>query len=288
IIQGGLLEGGSEQGLYEVTNVPNYIIGTRRMTPDGRVFRYAKSGGICYTGQGSAIVPDIAFAGNCVGALEGTATQIKFGGKTFGKDALKGGYITIYGNPLYNDAALPNNASCPHRLITGNNACVGQDIEDASKADPCVITITGHGYTTGDIVTIAGIEEGGMTQLNDRQYTITVVDENTFKLDGVNSTEYTGTGVTGGVCTKGDLTLDLDGAVGVSKVADKQFCEVYYNIYSNLRLGTLGTESFAGLAAAYVSGANKYFWVQTWGACWIALLAGETNGGEYRDVYFRY
>ena len=284
IIQGGLLEGKSEQGIYEVSDTQNYGIGDRLITPDGRIFHYAKSGGICYTGLGSAFYPDKVFASKCVGALIGTATQIKFGGKTFDKDALKGGYITIFGNPLYNAEALPDNASCPHRLITGNNACVGQVITGASIEVLCVITIVGHGYATGDIVTIADVE--GMVELNDRQYTITVINDNTFSLDGVNSegyTEYT----LGGVCTKGDLTLDLDGAVGTI-VVDKQFCEVYYNPYSDLRLGTRTIESFAGLAAAYVSKADKYFWVQTWGPVWIAPQEASFSDRQYRDAYFRY
>ena len=284
IIQGGLLPGRPVQGLYEVKDIQNYVIGSRRMTPDGRVFRYAKSGGICYTGQGSAFYPDKVFASKCVGALAAIATQIKFGGKTFDKDALKGGYITIFGNPDYNAEALPNNASCPHRLITGNNACVGQVITGASESDPCVITIAGHGYATGDIVTIADV--GGMVELNDRQYTITVIGDDTFSLDDVDSRGYTGYD-SGGVCTKGDLTLDLDGAVGTI-VKDKQGCEVYYNIYSDLRLGTGTTQSFAGLAAAYISGSGKYFWVQTWGPVWVAPQIASFNSGEYRDAYFRH
>jgi len=203
IIHGGLLAGRSDQGLYEVSATQNYVIGTKRMTPDGRVFRYAKSGGICYTGQGSAIYPDIAFFSNCSGALGATDNQVTFASKSYAKDALKGGYVTIYGG-------LPVNSNCPHRLITGNNLCVNED-----------------------------------------------------------------------------LILELDGAVG-RVVDDGTGCEVYFSIYSDLRLGTRTTESFAGLAAAYVSAADRYFWVQTWGPVWCALQIGSTNNGLYRDVYFRH
>jgi len=203
IIQGGLLPGRPVQGLYEVSETQNYIIGTRRMTPDGRVFRYAKSGGICYTGQGSAIYPDIAFFTDCKGALKATDKKVTFPLKTYDKDALKGGYVTIYGG-------TPVNSNCPHRLITGNNLCAGTD-----------------------------------------------------------------------------LILELDGAVG-RVVDDATGCEVYHNIYSDLRLGTRTTESFAGLAAAYVSAADRYFWVQTWGPVWCALQSGSTSNGLYRDVYFRH
>lgn len=43
ILQGGLLAGGTEQGIYEQSATQNYLIGTRLTTPDGRSFRYAKA-----------------------------------------------------------------------------------------------------------------------------------------------------------------------------------------------------------------------------------------------------
>lgn len=55
--------------------------------------------------------------------------------------------------------------------------------------------------------------------------------------------------------------------------------------------GTDGT-SFAGLAAAYVSAASRYFWTQTWGMCWIAPQSsmGGTVGtyGKYRTCWWRH
>ena len=202
----GLLGGTTGQRVWELKTVAQYSIGTRLITEDGRVFRYAKSGGACYTGQGCAIYPDVAISGNSTGALVATDKQITFAyavAGTFAKDALKGGYITIFGG-------TPANADCPQRYITGNNA------------------------------------------------------------NGV-----------------GALTLDLDAPVG-RVVDDAQFCEVYYSPYADLRLGTLTTQSFAGVAATYVSAASVYFWVQTWGPCWIAPQVASFNSGEYRDAYFRH
>jgi len=208
IIQGGLLPGRPVQGLYEVSDDQNYVIGSRRAMPDGRVFHYAKSGGICYTGQGSAFFAKEAFAiTNCFGAVKADSKEIKFETQTFDKDELKGGYITIFGNP--GTPALPDNASCPHRLIVGNTACV-----------------------------------------------------------------------------EGELTITMDGPVRA--VDNGTGCEVYYNPYSDLRLGTKDTESFAGLAAAYISATGKYFWVQTWGPVWIASQLASFSDGKYRDAYFRH
>ena len=64
-------------------------------------------------------------------------------------------------------------------------------IASATKANPCVLEVTGHGRSTGDVIMITGVV--GMTQLNDKLYTITLdgVDpDNKFSLDGVNSSAY--------------------------------------------------------------------------------------------------
>ena len=62
-----------------------------------------------------------------------------------------------------------------------------------TQANPAVCTAVAHGYTTGDVVLIAS--GAGMTALNDRIYTITVLTADTFSLDGVDATglpAYTG------------------------------------------------------------------------------------------------
>lgn len=61
-------------------------------------------------------------------------------------------------------------------------------ITNATQANPCEITSTGHTLTTGDVVRLFGI--GGMIDLNGHTYTITVVDANNFTLNGVDSTGF--------------------------------------------------------------------------------------------------
>lgn len=73
-------------------------------------------------------------------------------------------------------------------------------ITGATKANPCVITAAGHGYSTGQTIQITSV--GGMTQLNDKIYTITVIDTNTLSLDGVDATGYSAF-TSGGACTIG-------------------------------------------------------------------------------------
>lgn len=60
-------------------------------------------------------------------------------------------------------------------------------ISAATQANPCVITSTNHGLLTGDKIHITGVV--GMVQLNDQDFTITVVNANSFSI-GVNSGAY--------------------------------------------------------------------------------------------------
>jgi len=62
-------------------------------------------------------------------------------------------------------------------------------ITAATKANPCQITATSHGRETGDQVFVEDV--GGMTEINNRFFTITKIDANTFTLNGENSTSYT-------------------------------------------------------------------------------------------------
>lgn len=63
------------------------------------------------------------------------------------------------------------------------------NISAATKANPCQITATAHGLSTGDSIRISGIS--GMTELNNLDFTITKVDNDNFTLDSTNSTTYT-------------------------------------------------------------------------------------------------
>jgi hypothetical protein len=77
----------------------------------------------------------------------------------------------------------------------------GKNVTAITQASPCVVTAVGHGYTTGQEVYLTGIS--GMTQLNGRNFKITVLTADTFSLqyrngNNVNSTAY-GAYTSGGV-----------------------------------------------------------------------------------------
>lgn len=58
-----------------------------------------------------------------------------------------------------------------------------------TAANPAVVTSAAHGFANGDEVMIRAVV--GMTELNDRIFTIANVAANTFELEDVNSTAYT-------------------------------------------------------------------------------------------------
>lgn len=63
------------------------------------------------------------------------------------------------------------------------------NITGVTKANPAVVTATAHGFSNGDVVVIASV--GGMTELNNRIFTVANVTANTFELSGINSSSYT-------------------------------------------------------------------------------------------------
>ena len=81
------------------------------------------------------------------------------------------------------------------------------NISDITAASPGSVTATGHGFTTGQIVTLSGV--GGMVEVNDIAFTVTAVDVNTFTL-GVDTTAYT-TYTAGGTATVGAGHNMVDG-----------------------------------------------------------------------------
>lgn len=178
-------------------------------------------------------------------------------------------------------------------------------VTGASQANPCVITIAGHGYTTGDTVQLTGL--GGMTQLNDKLFKITVVDVNTFSLDGVNSGAYTAF-TNGGTCAKGTfyvakqatrmrnftsgstLATDHWGAVGVAAMMDALDAATVASMFK-----TTGGGAFA---QKYGSGAYQVLDEATSGIGWVKAGLGlpkaetsvDTTGTNLfgQDYFYQY
>ena len=74
------------------------------------------------------------------------------------------------------------------RLTGAISSDVVKTIANASNGDPCVITSSAHGFTTGDIINIQSV--AGMTEINNLSFVVTVIDPDTFSLDGISSIPY--------------------------------------------------------------------------------------------------
>lgn len=76
---------------------------------------------------------------------------------------------------------------------------VSKSITAATNAATGVVTAAAHGFSNGDHVIITGVV--GMTQINNREFTVAGVAANTFQLSGVATTAY-GAYVSGGTVSR--------------------------------------------------------------------------------------
>jgi hypothetical protein len=196
-------------------------------------------------------------------------------GKT-GSAGYGGGAGNVFAKSTHNgqNCGIADVAGLMYEVAIGMT-CVAttKAITGATQANPCVLTIVGHGFSTGDVMRIDAV--GGMTQLNGRLYTITVVDADHVSLDGVDATAFTAY-TSGGTATRGyfyaakpsvrlrdftggtTLATDHWGAAGVAAMMDaidgSRFLQTAYganNVYSRQR-GNGAASAFRGA----VSGAD--------------------------------
>jgi len=182
-------------------------------------------------------------------------------------------------------------------------------IEAMTRANPCVVTWTGHGLTTGKPVMIGDtdITQAGWTALNDKIFAVTRIDDNSFSLDGVDSSGFAAVynAVTDpGQIHKGtfyvakqatamkDFTsgvaaaTDHWGATGVAAMMD-EFTPAFETGYPN-----------NGYAQRFGSGANQVLAEEVSGAAWLLTGLGlpkdkdgiDTTGINLfgRDYFYQY
>lgn len=96
---------------------------------------------------------------------------------------------TSAGGVTYRYRVTAVDADSGEESLAGLNTTT-RSISAATQANPCAITTTvNHGYSTGDTVWIDGVV--GMTQLNKREFVITVTGVATFTLNDVDASAYT-------------------------------------------------------------------------------------------------
>lgn len=128
LVQSGALVEGNVGGsswdyIYEASTVkhPGFDIGDRVQLPDGRVFRYAKSGAACWSGRGCKFGNEIPAVGIDYKVLTENAPRGQDWVKTLAivthtADDLRGGHA------LFKLINTSNDSAIQQRLITGNSA----------------------------------------------------------------------------------------------------------------------------------------------------------------------
>ena len=146
IVYGPVLSGGSEQDIDDAASATqNYAIGTRRVTPDGEEFFYAKAGMTINTDLGVWDNQSQCVSYGVIGAtsVSGASTLTITVGSSDGPagdgliaaDYLIGGRVVVF----------PHSANSFVRTITGNTAVAaggGTIVVTLSKAIPVEATIT--------------------------------------------------------------------------------------------------------------------------------------------------
>jgi len=113
---------------------------------------------------------------------------------------LHSGEIVPYMKSLrYVDPTKAGTVEAIYRYNATSASDAKGQITGATQANPVVITSTSHGLATGASVTVSGIL--GMVELNNRQFAVTVINANSYSLDGEDGTGHTAY-ISGGVWAK--------------------------------------------------------------------------------------
>jgi len=105
-------------GLYAVETVQRYIPGTRHITWDGRVFKYALAADTVGPGRPAGFGASVATNGVAYTTITGSKVvgdvQVSIASQSFAKDILAGGLVLLYGDSY---------TYYQQRGIIGNNYC---------------------------------------------------------------------------------------------------------------------------------------------------------------------
>jgi len=297
---GGLLAGRVEQDIHEVSLTQNYVLGSRLIQWDGRVFKYAKAGGILNSDFGckSYDQQHVAYTTIAKAAEIKDTTIVLDVGETDGdagiglitKNELVGGYLIIF----------PHDENSINRQIVANNAVLSAAKSDATIATTDVVIATEIITITIDIPTGAEIKFTTTDTLptplvvGTTYYAIRVdathikVATSLANADAGIAINLTDVGVgTHTVTGVGEMTLTLDKPLPVALTKDTDHGECMASPYLDVRSTTENTSSIVGIPAR-VATAGQFLWIQTWGPVWIAPQGEVSVGNNNRQVVFRH
>jgi Flp pilus assembly protein TadG len=131
---------------------------------------------------------EVAMALDITGSMAGTRlTDLKAAAKGLIDTVVQSTQSPTYSKVAIAPYSMAVNAGSYAAQVRGAIAA-GVAVTGASRTSPVVVTAPGHPYANGDVVYITGV--GGMTQLNNKTFTVTNKTTNGFSLSGVNGTTY--------------------------------------------------------------------------------------------------
>lgn len=138
-----------------------------------------------------------------------------------------------------------------------------KNITNITQANPAVVTAVGHGFINGNLINIDDVV--GMVQVNDIDFSITVIDNDNFQLIGVDSTSYDpyvsgGTASRqNGITTIGSGAGDFDKTYSyVVTAVDVNGVESLVSASTTLTVKSLSTTAGIRLQWEAVAGADYY------------------------------
>jgi len=84
------------------------------------------------------------------------------------------------------------------------------------------------------------------------------------------------------------FSIVIDRGLDTATVAATTGIEVWRNPYATIAPSTVVSSSKAGVPAVQVGAASTYFWVQTWGPCWVAPQLASFADANDRAAYWRH
>lgn len=85
----------------------------------------------------------------------------------------------------------------------------------------------------------------------------------------------------------GEMTLTLQDEINATLVADSDHAECMHHWAYGCETNTDGEEPVVGVSHVVVT-ANYYFWLQTWGPCWLAPQGEVGDAANDHQVVFRH
>jgi hypothetical protein len=136
------------------------------------------------------IVENVPNTGNIALELRTTMRDASLNVTTVGTTTYRGSYL-LADDIIDNSATFSQTVNVPTFVVTNSfNSTDTMAITNITQASPAVVTVVDTSLLTdGTIITISGVI--GMTQVNDLEFTISIVNATTFHLVSVNSTGYT-------------------------------------------------------------------------------------------------